>query len=151
MSLNLKDDIENNEIIFFQEIAKQSKLCFDRKVQPMGLTRSQWRVLNILRRRPGISQAKLAEIIEVEPMTLCRLLDRMEKNGWIARKPDPRDRRANCVILTDKVKPLAGKLKNYSLSLRHEFLKDINEKDYETMLDCLMKIKGNISEILSGK
>jgi len=71
----------------------------------LGLTRAQCKVLGYLARNEGINQAGLADLLEIKPMTLVRQIDRMEEDGWIERRPQPGDRRARRLVLTDKVRP----------------------------------------------
>ena len=73
---------------------------FDQRARAMGLTRAQWNVLSHLYRNDGINQAGLADLMEVEPITVGRQLDRMEEAGWIARQPDPSDRRVRRIYMT---------------------------------------------------
>lgn len=151
MALNIKDESAKNEALLIHDIARQAKLCFDRRVSHMGLTRTQLHVLGVLRRNPGITQAKIADIIEVEPMTLCRLLDRMEKAKWIKRVPDPKDRRANHIMLTEKVDHIVDEIRAHSLKLRKELLKGFSNVEHAELTKYLKRIKLNISEILSNE
>src|SRR4051794_38948536 len=76
------------------------RTAFDRRVRKLGLTRSQWLVINRLYRRPGATQSELAEMLEVEKPTAGRMVDRMEIKGWVERRPDGTDRRVNRLYLT---------------------------------------------------
>ena len=82
------------------DVARLMRTAFDRRVRRLGLTRSQWLVINRLHRRPGATQSELAEMLEVGKATAGRMVDRMEKKGWIARRPDASDRRINRLHLT---------------------------------------------------
>jgi MarR family transcriptional regulator, transcriptional regulator for hemolysin len=149
-SISISSNDEENEALLMHEIARQMKICFDRRAQHLGLTRSQWRVLSVLRRNPGIKQTKLAECIEVEPITLVRLLDRMQKAGWIERRPDPKDRRANGIYLTPKVKAIVQEMRAIALDLRREYLRDISGKEHAQLLFCLKKIKKNVTALAAN-
>jgi DNA-binding MarR family transcriptional regulator len=92
------------------ETARLIRRNFDRRVQPLGLTQTQWRAIAHLKHNEGIKQATLAEILEVQPITLARLIDRMERDGWVERRPDPNDRRAVQLFLTDKVEPVVAQM-----------------------------------------
>jgi MarR family transcriptional regulator for hemolysin len=140
---------DENEALLMHEIARQMKICFDRRALHLGLTRSQWRVLSVLRRHPGINQTKLAEHIEVEPITLVRLLDRMQKAGWIERRPHPEDRRANGIFLTPKVKGIVQSMRRIALDLRQEYLHDFSKKEHAELLSYLRRIKKNTASIIS--
>lgn len=82
------------------DVARMMRTAFDRRVRRLGLTRSQWLVINRLHRRPGATQSELAEMLEVEKATAGRMVDRMEKKGWVVRRPDAADRRVNRLHLT---------------------------------------------------
>ena len=82
------------------DVARLMRTAFDRRVRRLGLTRSQWLVINRLHRRPGATQSELAEMLEVEKATAGRMVDRMEKKGWVVRRADPFDRRINRLHLT---------------------------------------------------
>ena len=82
------------------DVARLMRSSFDRRVRRIGLTRSQWLVLSLLHRHPGISQSELAEMLEVERATAGRMIDRMERRNWLVRRPDPADRRINRLFLT---------------------------------------------------
>lgn len=151
MALTLRDNDEAHELLLVHEIARQLRTCFDRRAQHLGLTRSQWRLLGILRRWPGMRQAKLAEMMEVEPITLGRLLDRMEKSGWIKRVPDPNDRRANSVVLTDKVGGILKEMRSVALDLRRETLEGFSEREYSQFLTYLQRMKRNVAAILCAE
>ena len=82
------------------DVARLMRTAFDRRVRRLGLTRSQWLVINRLHRRPGATQSELAEMLEVEKATAGRMVDRMEKKGWVVRRADAADRRVNRLFLT---------------------------------------------------
>jgi MarR family transcriptional regulator for hemolysin len=78
---------------------------FEQKAAAKGYTRSHWNVLAYLEETPGMTQVRLANLMEVEPITLSRYLDRMEANGWLERRNDPQDRRVKRLFLTEKAMP----------------------------------------------
>jgi len=148
MPIAISDAEDANEALFIHEIARQMRICFDRRVHHLGLTRSQWRVLGILRRRPDIRQTQLAEMMEVEPITLTRLLDRMEQAGWLERVPDPADRRANLLRLTPKVGTILAEMQATARKMRHEALRDFSSDDHARLLEFLQRLKNNVSDML---
>lgn len=93
-------DDERSIGFLISDVARLMRTAFDRRVRRLGLTRSQWLLLTRLHRRPGASQSELAEMLEVEKATAGRMVDRMEKNGWVVRRPDATDRRVNRIYLT---------------------------------------------------
>ncbi|MHA1164005.1 MAG: MarR family winged helix-turn-helix transcriptional regulator [Alphaproteobacteria bacterium] len=120
---------------------------FDGRVRALGLTRAQWRVLARLRRREGINQTELAEILEIETITLGRHIDRLEAKGWVERRRDPNDRRAWNLFLNPKVQSVMDKMRVYSETTRKEALAGIAQSDSERLIDLLLQIKGNMLEL----
>lgn len=141
----IHDKDEDNEAFLLHEIARQMRIMFDRRCQPLGLTRSQWRVLAMLRRNEGISQAGLAQLLEIEPISLVRLLDRMEKAKMIERRPDPADRRANRLYLGAKAPGILKDMRQRSVALRREALEGFSAAEHKKLLDFLRRMKANIS------
>ena len=82
------------------DVARLIRTVFDRRVRDIGLTRAQWLVLTRLYRRPGASQTELADMLEVDRASAGRMIDRMQKNGWVERRADNGDRRINRLYLT---------------------------------------------------
>lgn len=151
MALTIKDQDENNETFLVHELARQIRVSFDRRAQHIGLTRSQWRALSVLRRFPGISQAVLAEHMEIEPISLVRLLDRMQKSGWIERRPDPNDRRANQLFLTKKVQKIVDDMREVAIGVRKDVLKGFTELEHEALLTYLRRMKSNVAEMMNNE
>src|SRR3984885_12500361 len=89
------------------DIARLLRKRYEQRARPLlGLTRAQWQLLAHLNRHEGINQSGLAEILELEPITVGRIVDRMEEAGWVSRRPDPADRRAHRLYMTDRARPV---------------------------------------------
>src|SRR5690349_15990228 len=100
-------DHTNRQLGFLlYDVARLLRRRFDQRAQKSGLTRAQWHVLAILKRNEGLNQAALADLMDMEPITLSRHIDRLESAGWVSRRPDPNDRRARRLYLGEKVTPL---------------------------------------------
>ncbi len=112
----------------------------------LGLTRSQCRVLGYLARHEGIHQAGLADLLEIKPMTLVRQIDRMEEDGWIERRPDPDDRRARRLVLTEKARPILARILDLSRAVRNEAFAELSEEDGRHLVDLLRRVHGNLAE-----
>src|SRR4051795_8272756 len=95
VSEDLSSEEERHIGFLISDVARLLRTAFDRRVRRLGLTRSQWLVINRLHRRPGATQSELAEMLEVEKATAGRMVDRMEKKGWVERRPDAGDRRGH--------------------------------------------------------
>ena len=98
----MSPDDERHIGFLISDVARLMRTAFDRRVRALGLTRSQWLVINRLHRRPGATQSELAEMLEVEKATAGRMVDRMEKKGWVVRRADAGDRRVNRLHLTQE-------------------------------------------------
>jgi MarR family transcriptional regulator for hemolysin len=92
------------------DVSRLLRRDFDRRVRDLAMTQAQWRALAHLSRDEGINQATLAERLEVKPITLARLIDRMQAAGWVRREADTTDRRAVRLFLTPKSKPILEQL-----------------------------------------
>jgi MarR family transcriptional regulator, transcriptional regulator for hemolysin len=111
----------------------------------LGLTRSQCRILGYLARYEGINQAGLADLLEIKPMTLLRQIDRMEEDGWIERRPDPADRRARRLVLTEKARPLLACILDLSTEIRREAFTDLSDEEGRRLIDLLRRVHGNLT------
>ena len=126
------------------DVSRLMRKSFDRRASAIGLTRSQWRVLAHLSRNEGVKQAGLAEILEIKPITLARLLDRLGANGWVERRPDPNDKRARRLFLTDKARPILVELREVALSVREEALSGFDAAEQDRLIDQLRAVKENL-------
>ncbi len=133
------------------DVSRLVRARFDTRARSLGLTRAQWRVLARLRRREGINQTELAEILEIESITLGRHIDRLEAKGWVERRRDPADRRAWKLFLCTKVQPVLDQLRAFSETTRKEALAGISKNDSELLIDLLLQIKGNMLELEHGE
>ncbi|MDD9876208.1 MAG: MarR family transcriptional regulator [Magnetovibrio sp.] len=116
---------------------------FDRRARALGLTRAQWRVMAFLSRYEGINQTALADVLEIEPITLGRHIDRLQENGWVERRPDPDDRRVWRIFLTDKAQPVLDELEAIAIWNRDGAMAGFSEAERERFIDDLIRIKAN--------
>jgi len=128
------------------ETARLLSKRYDQRAKSLGLTRAQIQVLAYLVYHEGINQAGLAELIEIEPISLARLIDRMEQAGWVERRPDPRDRRAWRLYITDKAKPVFAEIIAIGAEVRGEALAGFSELERDQMMELLMRVRRNLSE-----
>ncbi|MDP6832812.1 MAG: MarR family transcriptional regulator [Alphaproteobacteria bacterium] len=139
------ESAERNVGFLLNDTARQMRTLFDRRMRDLGLTRSQWWVLNHLYFNEGLSQTNLSEILEIERATLGRLLDRLEAKGWIERRSLDEDRRVKLVYLDGAVDPLLKTMRSVAAELRAEALANLPEEEQETFISTLIKIKSNLS------
>ncbi len=129
------------------DISRLMRTRFDSQARKLGLNRSQWRVLVYLARSEGINQSGLAETIEVDRMTIGRMLDRLEASGWIERRPDVTDRRVHRLYLTRKARPLLDKMIVVANEVQEEALAGLNGDDRERLHGLLAAILDNMSAL----
>jgi len=127
------------------ETARLLSKRFDQRSKCLGLTRAQCQVLAYLVYHEGINQAGLAELLEVEPISLARLLDRMAQAGWIERRPDPQDRRAWQLFITDKAKPLFTEMIAIGREVRAEALAGFTPEESDRIMELLLRARHNLS------
>ena len=127
------------------DVSRLIRKRFDTRAIELGLTRAQWRVLAQLRRREGINQSMLADILEIEPITLVRHIDRLVAKELVERRADPNDRRAWKLFLKDEVQPALDRLRALSEQTRNEALAGIAPEQREQFIDNLMIMKANLS------
>src|ERR1700733_14157430 len=116
---------EQNFGFLIHDVARLLRWNFDRRARTLGLTRAQWSVLAQLRRQDGLRQTDLAGLLDVQPITLVRLLDRLEKQGWVERREHKTDRRAKRVFLTKRAAPMIERLATLGKEKRKEALSGV--------------------------
>jgi len=127
------------------ETAHALRKAFDRRAVGLGVTRAQWKVLFKLTRTPGLRQVELADMLEIEPITLCRIIDRLEEARLVERTRDPEDRRAWRLHVTAHAEPLVGKLKAIGAELVAEAFVGIDPEEIETARQVLARARENVS------
>lgn len=145
-----REDLSRNFGFLLNDVARLMRTVYDRRVKSLGLTRSQWWVLNHLFRGDGVTQTELAETLEIEKPTLGRLLDRLEAKGWVRREDDATDRRAWRVYLTDEVGPAMRELRAVAAELRRDALAGLSAPERERFVDTLLAIKANLAKMPPG-
>jgi DNA-binding MarR family transcriptional regulator len=125
------------------ETAHALRKAFDRLAVGMGVTRAQWKVLFKLTRTPGLRQVELADMLDLEPITLCRIVDRLEEAGLVERIRDPEDRRAWRLHVTKNAQPLIDKLQAVGADLVGQAFAGIDPKDIETTRRVLARVREN--------
>src|SRR5689334_21001266 len=140
MSLDLKRQLVSQLV----ESSRLLRNYIDHRAKGRGTTRAQWIVLFRLREQEGLSQVDLADALELQPISLVRLLDRLVEHGLVERRHDPRDRRANRLFLTASGRQLADNLDSLRDSIANDVLQDIPASSIETSLKALKDIKERI-------
>ena len=136
---------ENSLFYMLHDATRQLRKHFDRRATRLELTRAQWRALKATSRDEGLSQAELAEQLEMEPIPVGRVIDRLEKTGFIERRADPADRRRWRLYPTAKAHAVVGEMEEIAAGLRKDALRGVDQGD----LDALMRVLGQIKENLA--
>jgi DNA-binding MarR family transcriptional regulator len=129
------------------ETAHALRKAFDRRACGHGVTRAQWKVLFRLSRNPGMRQIELADMLDIEPITLSRIIDRLEESGLVERLSDPTDRRAWRLHVTAKARPLIEKLRGIADEMLAEAFAGIDPKDIEITRQVLGRMRENASRV----
>ncbi|WP_051848878.1 MarR family winged helix-turn-helix transcriptional regulator [Thiomonas sp. FB-Cd] len=137
-------DIARNFGFLFSEVSRRYVQRFERKAQKMSLTLPTCKVLAYLERNAGISQARLAELTNIEPMTVVRILDRMEAEGLVERRQDPIDRRAHCLCLTSQAKPALDEIWRLADQTRAEIFAGVSQAERTAFLHVLARLAHNL-------
>ena len=119
--------------------------AFDARAREIGVTRPQWQVLSLLVRHEGINQGGLAELLEVEPITVCRMVDRLQEADLVERRPDPADRRSWRLFLTEKARELLQQLRPVADAMLEQALDGVSENDRIALVSTLDRIRANLS------
>src|SRR3954471_5497054 len=129
------------------ETAHALRKAFDRRAVGLGVTRAQWKVLFRLERQPGLRQIELADLLDIEPITLSRIVDRLEEGGLVERVADPSDRRAWRLHITARARPLVEKLRAVADEMISEAFAGIDPKDIEITRQVLAKARQNSCQV----
>jgi DNA-binding MarR family transcriptional regulator len=141
-------DADDHPSFFYQlyDATRQLRTQFDRRATRLGLTRAQWRALKTISRFEGLSQAELADHLELEPIPVGRVVDRLEKSGFVERRADPADRRRWRLYLEPKAHAVVDDMEVIARDLRADALRGIDRAAVEAMLDVLARIRANLAD-----
>jgi MarR family transcriptional regulator, transcriptional regulator for hemolysin len=140
MSLDLKRQL----VAQLVESSRLLRNFIDHRAKSRGTTRAQWIVLFRLREQEGLSQVDLADVLELQPISLVRLLDRLVEHGLLERRHDPKDRRANRLFLTERGRQLVDDLDSLRDAIATDVLRDVPAEAIQSSLDTLHDIKERI-------
>ena len=130
-----------------RDVSRLYAAVFERFARELGLTLSQCKVLGHLARNEGISQARLAELSDTDPMTLVRILDRMQQDQWVERRPDPSDRRAHRLYLRETARPVLNRMWKIADQCREEVLVSLNTAEREQLMGMLERLHETLSAL----
>jgi MarR family transcriptional regulator, transcriptional regulator for hemolysin len=140
----MRSDLEDDFVVLLYDVARQMRTVMDQMARDHESTRAQCIILARLERQPGLSQNELAAIAEVAPITVARLVDRLEAQGLVERCTDPKDRRIWRLRLTPAAAPVLRDIKMYRAEMRTLMTKGITPAALKTMVAGLRKMKENL-------
>jgi len=142
--------VDMNFLFALGEVQRLMRAYADKEAARYGITRAQWAVLAKVERSEGMKQTELAEQLEMQPITLTRLIDKLCDNGWIERRGDNNDRRVNRLYLKKAARPLLGKLAGLKSEITAAALAGISPTEAERLVAQLESIKENVRNALQS-
>ncbi|MBY0619255.1 MarR family winged helix-turn-helix transcriptional regulator [Sphingomonas ursincola] len=127
------------------DTARLYRRTLDGMLRNLGMTSLQWRTVARLKREPGMRQSELADLLEVEPITLSRMIDRLADSGMVCRKPDPNDRRAWNLYLTDKTDGLIRQLEVEARRVENLAFAGLSEDERQMLAGLVERVRANLS------
>ncbi len=148
----MTESFDRDPLILLHDVARALRTRFDQKARAShAMTRAQWIILSRLERQPGMSQNEMAAICEVEPITVARLVDRLEARGLVERRSDPSDRRIRRLHLLPAAKPIIEAINEARETMSDRITAGLGATTREALIDALLVIKENIAnEALTG-
>jgi MarR family transcriptional regulator for hemolysin len=136
--------IESDFLFLIYDVAQSMRRHADKRARTHGMTRAQWAVLARLEREPDITQSRLAALTDVEPITIGRLVDRLEANGLIERRPDPNDRRIWRLKLTSKSAAVLRQIATFRRELHEDMAEGSDPQTLESLVRGLQRMRSNL-------
>ena len=146
----VRGSVDMNFLFALGELQRLVRAYADKEAARFGITRAQWAVLAKVERSEGMKQSELAEQMEMQPITLTRLVDKLCDNGWIERRGDETDRRVNRLYLRKAGRQLLGKLSGLRSELTATAIEGINPADAHRLLGQLEQIKENVRNAIQN-
>lgn len=138
-------NLDRDFLILLNDVARLLRTRFDQIARTRGMTRAQWVILARLSRQPGLSQNELAGVCEVEPITVGRLIDRLELRGLVERRFDPKDRRVRRLHLLPAAQPYLEEINGYKEAMALEISAGIDKHTQDVLVDTLINIKSKLT------
>jgi DNA-binding MarR family transcriptional regulator len=146
----MRGSVDMNFLFTLAEVQRLARAYADKRAARYGITRAQWAVLARVERSEGMKQTELAEQMEMQPITLTRLVDKLCNNDWIERRGDDADRRVNRLYLRKAGRQLLGKMSGLRSELTATALEGINPADAHRLLSQLESIKENVRNAIQN-
>ncbi len=133
------------------DVSRMLRTVYDRRVEPLGLTRAQWRVLARISRIEGCTQTELAAELEIEKPTLGKLIERLEEKVWVTRRADNKDARTKRVFLTKRAAPVLDEMFSLADEVLNAAIAGLTRTEANQLNTALLQVKSNLSELLSSE
>ncbi|HEY4941780.1 MAG TPA: MarR family transcriptional regulator [Rhizomicrobium sp.] len=148
----MRHSFDRDLLIVLHDVARTLRTRFDQKARAThAMTRAQWVILSRLERQPGMSQNEMAAICEVEPITVARLIDRLEARGLVERRADPSDRRIRRLHLLPAAQPILETINDARETMNARITAGLDDATRNTLIDALLTIKENLAnQALTG-
>jgi DNA-binding MarR family transcriptional regulator len=146
----MKQFLDRDPIVVLSVVARLVRTRADQRARTYCMTRAQWMILVWLERQPGMSQNELAAEVEVEPITVARLIDRLEARGFVERRSDAQDRRIWRLHLLPAAEPMLKEIAHVRAELNEMLVAGIPQKDLDKVVDCLLRMKTNMTAELQA-
>jgi MarR family transcriptional regulator for hemolysin len=140
------NEFHRDLLFLLNDVARLLRVDADKRARQHGMTRAQWAILIWLERQPGLSQKELSEILEVEPITVARLIDRLQARGMVERRPDPRDRRIWRLHLLPPACSVLREIDHQRADMTRMVTVGIDEDSIEHMTEALMRMKATLTQ-----
>lgn len=137
-------DMMDSPSFLVHEVARRMRYMFDARTRPLGITRAQWRILVTVAIREAPSQSELAELLDVERITMCRMLDRLVDADMVERRSDPSDRRVWRIHLTEQAMPLVDKINQIAREFEQDFVAGLDDAERTQLQTLLIKVRDNL-------
>ena len=137
--------LDQDFLFLLYDVARTMRTRADQRARTRGMTRAQWVILARLERQPGLTQNEMAAIVEVEPITIARLVDRLEARGLVVRKADPRDRRVWRLHLTPAAAPILREIAKYRAEIHEVITAGMAPSLQKALTDGLLQMKANLA------
>ncbi len=138
-------DFHRDLSFLLHDVARLLRVEADKRARAHGMTRAQWAILIWLERQPGISQKELAELLEVEPITVARLIDRLETRGMVERRSDPKDRRIWRLHLLAAAYPVLREIDCQRSDMRNMLIAGLDRATLDTTTEALITMKATLT------
>jgi|SRR6185437_6183245 len=138
------EDYSRDLLFLIHDVARLMRTEGDKRARAHGMTRAQWVILIWLNRWPGLSQKEVAEFLEVEPITVARLVDRLEARGMVERRPDPADRRVWRLHLREAAQPVLDDIAVHKTEMLEMATAGLDPETRRFVVEALLRMKENI-------